>query len=126
MWKDSGIVTLRTPTGTKLHPRMEPCPECPWRKDGLGKSPKEVFEIGKVRGPNSFGCHMAAEDEGGNATLICAGYLAVGDSNKNEAVRFARHHGSLPPCSEIVCTVPMFGNYDEMAVAHLEHGEKQK
>ena len=67
---------------------------------------------------------MAAVDAGGNATLICAGYLAVEDSNRNEAVRFARHHGSLPPCSEIVCTVPMFDNYDEMAVAHLAHEEK--
>lgn len=120
------VVTLRSPAGTVLRPRIEPCPHCPWRKDALGKSPKEVFAVGKSREtPNTFGCHMSGVDEGGNATLICAGFLASQESNLNHAVAFARSMDSLPDCHQIKCDVPLYETYDEMAVAHLTHEESK-
>lgn len=119
-------VTLRTPAGDVLHPRLEPCPDCPWRKDGLGKSPKEVFEVGKSRRtPNTFGCHMSGVGETGDAHLICAGYLAAEESNLNDVVKFARLLDSLPACSQFQCDAPMFDNYDDMARAHLAHKEEK-
>jgi hypothetical protein len=114
-------MNLVTPAGTTLHPREEPCPECPFRKDSLGKNPKEVFEVGRNQGVNSFGCHTAKTDEGGDSTLICAGWLASQDSNKNPAILMARRAGGLPWPSKIRCEAEMYGTYDEMAKAHLEH-----
>ena len=120
--KKEKMVTLRSPAGDVLHPRLEPCPDCPWRKDGLGKSPKEVFRVGKSREtPNTFGCHISGVGDAGDAHLICAGYLASEESNLHATVRLARRFDSLPACDQVTCDVPMFDNYDDMARAHLAY-----
>ena len=116
-------MAIGTRHGEEITCRDAPCAHCPWRVDGLGKSPVEVFELGKEgKSSDSFGCHMAKRGKGGDALQICAGYLKHGKILP--ALRALRHMGLVPRPDQVVYDGPMFQSYDEMAAAHIAHARK--
>jgi len=72
--------------------RKQPCPDCPWRKDAVGKFPAEAFKhsanTAYDMSQHTFGCHQSGKAK----PTTCAGFLLRG-AEHNMLVRIGAMKG---------------------------------
>jgi hypothetical protein len=115
--KDHVVVTVLTEGRKAAAFRREPCEQCPWRKDQVGKFPAEAFRHSAPTcydaAMSTFGCHMSKQA----SPLTCAGFLLSESAQHNLMVRISAATMGLKR-ENISSPVPIFPNYREMAVAN--------
>lgn len=106
-----------TVTSTSTAYRKEPCAECPWRVDQVGKFPAEAFRhsagTAYDAAHNTFACHMSGVDK----PATCAGFLLKNAAN-NVGVRVAAALGRIDLSQVQDGGIPLHDSYKAMAVAN--------
>jgi len=110
---ENQVVTVVGGTGSY---RRSPCPDCPWRKDAMGKFPAEAFRhsanTAHDMSDRGFGCH----ESGTGKPALCAGFLLRG-AEHNLKVRMRQMRGES--FSDVSAGgLELHGDYVEMAVAN--------
>jgi hypothetical protein len=94
--------------------RREPCPDCPWRKDAVGKFPAEAFRISAPTAydmaDHTFGCHSS----GSKKPATCAGGILGQPHNFN--LRMGWVQGKYRDVTD--GGHELFETYREMAIAN--------
>jgi len=95
----------------------QPCVQCPWRKDQVGKFPASAFlhsaNTSFDMSTHQFACHMA----GAEKPKTCAGFLLNG-SIHNLTIRLKLAQGEIDLKSITDGGYELFDNYREMAIAN--------
>lgn len=113
------VVTIMSRDGPDHHPHcLQPCPECPWRKDSaIGAFPAEAYRhsarTAYDMAQTTFGCHMAGKGK----PLTCAGFLLRG-ADHNLLIRLAQIRGRLDLSKVSDGGAPLFESYAAMAIAN--------
>lgn len=111
------VISVESTGGSSSPHRREPCEQCPWRHDQVGKFPTEAFRISadtcRDMAPTVFGCHMSGPD----APATCAGFLLSRSAPHNLGVRLALARGWLA-LDQLSSGVPLFDSYPDMAIAN--------
>lgn len=92
--KDHQVLTVQTASRGAQAYCKQPCPDCPWRLDAVGKWPADAFrasaETAYDMATHTFACHSA----GAESPRLCAGFLLRG-ADHNLRVRLDRMRGLL-------------------------------
>lgn len=120
---DHAVLTVE---GGGRYYRREPCSDCPWRRDAVGKFPAEAFrhsintgtdgakilQVGFDDATHTFGCHQSGQKK----PATCAGYILRGA----DAIswRLAVAFNKFDPARVKSGGIKLFDNYYEMAVAN--------
>jgi hypothetical protein len=96
--------------------RREPCEQCPWRLDQVGKFPAEAFRISAHTAYDAareaFGCHMASTEK----PATCAGFL-LRNADNNLQVRIQAGDGVID-LDKVTTSVELHRDYRAMAIAN--------
>lgn len=107
--------------------RRQPCSDCPWRQDAVGKFPAEAFrhsaktamdgaaivtEEDFAEACHGFSCHQSGSEK----PATCAGYIL----RANDAIGWKMNviKGRFDPTDVKTGGVKLFANYHAMAVAN--------
>lgn len=119
--KDQAVVTVK---GGTHQFRRQPCSDCPWRKDAVGKFLAEAFRLSANTGmdgarvvdieeaAHGFACHQS----GAEKPATCAGYILRGQDAIGWRLGVAL--GRFAPSLVSAAGADLFNNYFDMAVAN--------
>jgi hypothetical protein len=112
------VITVEGGTTKGRGYRVEPCAQCPWRRDQVGAFPAEAFRLSALTAydtaMSTFGCHMSPA----SAPQTCAGFLLSAGALHNLLVRLRLANGRLDLDKIKRAGKRLFASYRAMAIAN--------